>query len=319
METNKIYNEPCLDTLSNMDDNSIDCVITSPPYWQLRDYGYDGQWGLEPTFKEYLEHLWQMMDLIYLKLKPTGTCWINLGDTYNGTKVGNTSNIGYGENTVINTFIKQKNEGIKDKCLLLIPHRFAIGCIDRGWILRNDCIWAKRNGMPESVTDRFGKKHEYMFFMVKSEKYFFDLDAIRDKTITGIDRCDVVKSKTSSNSTALNSGRAKELESNGSYEFKNNPKGKNPGDVSDFWDIPTKPSSSKHYATYNDSLLVKPILAGCPEGDVVYDPFMGTGSTGEVALRSGRNFIGSEMSEEYCKIANKRLVPFLAQLDLFNN
>ena len=102
------------------------------------------------------------------------------------------------------------------------------------WIVRNDIIWAKRNGMPESVTDRFSKKHEYFFFMVKSEKYFFDLDAIRDKTITGIDRCDVVKSKTSSNATALNSGRAKELDSNGSYEFKNNPNGKNPGSVSDF-------------------------------------------------------------------------------------
>lgn len=185
------------------------------------------------------------------------------------------------------------------------------------WILRNDCIWAKRNGMPESVTDRFSKKHEYMFFMVKSEKYFFDLDAIRDKTITGIDRCDVVKSKTSSNSTALNSGRAKELESNGSYEFKNNPKGKNPGSVSDFWDIPTKPSSSKHYATYGDSLLVKPILAGCPKGGIVYDPFMGTGRTAEVALRSERTYIGSEMSGEYCKIANKRLVPFLSQQELF--
>lgn len=173
--------------------------------------------------------------------------------------------------------------------------------------------------MPESVTDRFSKKHEYMFFFVKQEHYFFDLDAIRDKTITGIDRCDVVKSKTSSNSTALNSGRAKELEKNGSYEFKNNSKGKNPGSVSDFWDIPTKPSSSKHYATYNDSLLVKPILAGCPEGGIVYDPFMGTGSTGEVALRSGRNFIGSEMSAEYINIANKRLKPFLLQLELFNN
>ena len=296
MEINRIYNEPCLDTLSKMDDNSIDCVITSPPYWQLRDYGYEGQWGLEPTFQEYLEHLWSLMDEIYRILKSDGTVWINLGDTYNGNKIGNTSNKGYIENEVIDTFRKEKIEGIKNKCLLLIPHRFAIGSIERGWILRNDCIWAKRNGMPESVTDRFSKKHEYMFFMVKSEKYFFDLDAIRDKTITGIDRCDVVKSKTSSNATALNSGRAKELESNGSYEFRNNPKGKNPGDVSDFWDIPTKPSSTKHYATYSDSLLVKPILAGCPKGGIVYDPFMGTGSTAEVALRSGRNYIESEIS-----------------------
>jgi len=313
METNKIYNEPCLDTLSNMEDNSIDCVITSPPYWQLRDYGYDGQWGLEPTFSEYLEHLWQMMDLIYLKLKPTGTCWINLGDTYNGTKVGNTSNKGYSENTVINTFIKQKNEGIKDKCLLLIPHRFAIGCIDMGWILRNDCIWAKRNGMPESVTDRFSKKHEYMFFFVKQEHYYFDLDSIRDKCQPlnrwGGNKLIAKGQSEWDKGTGQQSYRTRDMQPNGGM--------KNPGDVSDFWDIPTKPSSTKHYATYGDSLLVKPILAGCPKGGIVYDPFMGTGSTAEVALRSGRNYIGSEMSEEYCKIANDRLIPFLAQQELF--
>jgi len=148
LETNKIYQEPCLNTLSRMEDSSIDCVITSPPYWQLRDYGYDGQWGLEPTFNEYLEHLWSMMDEIYRVLKPSGTCWINLGDTYNGTKVGNTSNKGFIENTTIDTFKKEKDKTIKNKCLLLIPHRFAIGCIDRGWIVRNDVIWAKRNAMP---------------------------------------------------------------------------------------------------------------------------------------------------------------------------
>ena len=271
MEINRIYNEPCLDTLSKMDDNSIDCVITSPPYWQLRDYGYDGQWGLEPTFNEYLEHLWQMMDDIYRVLKPMGTCWINLGDTYNGIKVGNTSNKGYGENTVINTFIKQKNEGIKDKCLLLIPHRFAIGCIERGWILRNDCIWAKRNGMPESVTDRFSKKHEYMFFFVKQEHYYFDLDSIRDKSIWAD------KDKRADGKRHESNGLCKYWEYSNAVNY--NLKGKNPGDVSDFWDIPTKPSSTKHYATYCDSLLVKPILAGCPKGGIVYDPFMGTGST----------------------------------------
>lgn len=138
METNKIYQESCLTTLGRMSDDYIDCVITSPPYWQLRDYGYDGQWGLEPTFQEYLNHLWQMMDGIYRVLKPMGTCWINLGDTYNGDKIGNTSNKGYIENEAIDTFRKEKIEGIKNKCLLLIPHRFAIGCESPKWILRDD-------------------------------------------------------------------------------------------------------------------------------------------------------------------------------------
>ena len=317
METNIVYNEPCLETCKRLPNESVDCVITSPPYWQLRDYGYPEQWGLEPTFNEYLEHLWTLMDEIYRILKPSGTVWINLGDTYNGNKVGNTSNKGYNENTIVDTFRKNKIEGVRDKCLLLIPHRFAIGCIERGWIVRNDIIWAKRNGMPESVTDRFSKKHEYFFFMVKSEKYFFDLDAIRDKTITGIDRCDVVKSKTSSNATALNSGRAKELESNGSYEFKNNPNGKNPGSVSDFWDIPTKPNRDKHYAQYSDSLISKPIIAGCPEGGIIYDPFMGSGSTADAAIRANRKFIGSEASEEYYDLCSKRIGWQLRQLNLF--
>ena len=316
IEINKIYQEPCLNTVARMDDNSIDCVITSPPYWQLRDYGYDGQWGLEPTYQEYLENLWSLMDAIYPKLKDGGTVWVNLGDTYNGNKTGN-NDPKQKESTIKSKVLKTKQNKIADRCLLLIPHRFAIGCISRGWILRNDIIWAKRNGMPESVTDRFSKKHEYFFFMVKSEKYYFDLDAIRDRTKTGLDRCDIIKSNTSSNATALNSGRAKELEKKGSYEFKNNPKGKNPGSVSDFWDIPTKPSSAKHYASYNDSLLVKPILAGCPKGGIIYDPFMGTGSTAEAAIRAGRRFIGSEMSEDYVKIAEERLDPFLRQLTLF--
>lgn len=361
MEINKIYNEPCLDTLMKMQDNSIDCVITSPPYWQLRDYGYDGQWGLEPTFQEYLEHLWSMMDLIYLKLKPSGTCWINLGDSYS-TQSGTNLAISRGTHKEQDsTYLTNRGESgslIKDKslpnkCLLLIPHRFAIGCIDRGWIVRNDVIWAKRNGMPESVTDRFSKKHEYFFFMVKSEKYFFDLDAIRDKVRTIGDNNDR-QSRWSTNYDGLNHSRrgdssakipqdnaemygsprarqhrtmgnqgyssaaigSPQQDVNGGYP-KNDDKGKNPGSVSDFWDIPTKPSTEKHYASYNDSLLVKPVLSGCPEGGIVYDPFMGTGSTAEVAIRAKRLFIGSEMSSEYCEIANKRLEPYLLQQTMF--
>ena len=379
METNRIYNESNLETMDKMPNEFIDCVITSPPYWQLRDYGYEGQWGIENTYQEYLDNLWQMMDEIYRVLKPNGTVWINLGDTY----------------------------GFK-KCLMLIPHRFAIGCIERGWIMRNDIVWAKRNGMPESITDRFSKKHEYFFFMVKQENYFFDLDAVRDKhkgiysktnknypsrgkskydTIEiesahrqGINKergqnlimkrnnlptqkvfVDFLRSRTSINliveSTELIKSKVehwfrydqkgfrypsiddwntfKYLCDNFDDEFhqidvmlnefeietddilKNINKGKNPSDVSDFWDIPTKPNKEKHYASYNDALLTKPVLAGCKEGGIIYDPFMGTGSTAEVAIRSNRKFIGSEMSKDYCNIANNRLQPFLQQSKLF--
>jgi len=317
MKTNEIYVEPCLVTLKKMPDNFLDCVITSPPYWQLRDYGYEGQWGLEPTFNEYLENLWSMMDEIYRVLKPTGTCWINLGDTYNtisggirglerAKKNGATRSISK-KNIIGQGFQQQKATDIANKCLLLIPHRFAIGCIDRGWIMRNDVIWAKRNAMPESCTDRFSKKHEYFFFMTKSEKYFFDLDAIRDKTITPPQ----VRNKAEEEFGSGTSNFSKGERTWGSE------KGKNPGSVADFWDIPTKPSTNEHYASYNDELIRKPILAGCPEGGIVYDPFMGTGSTAEVCLRSKRLFIGSEMSEKYVEIANKRLEPFLMQQTFF--
>lgn len=396
IEINKIYKEPCLETLRKMPDELLDCVITSPPYWQLRDYGYDGQWGLEPTFEKYLENLWEMMDEIYRVLKPTGTVWINLGDTYNSG--GNTRSNKEGQ--------KEWRADGKPKCLLLIPHRFAIGCIERGWIMRNDIVWAKRNAMPESVTDRFSKKHEYFFFMTKSTNYYFDLDSVRDRAKvdtpkkyydldgSGISK-DLVGQRISKDKPAQYAVIDKEFrnlvvevrdlpdhnelraylskarkssghtiqeiedyfgtqaphhwfEKNGSYpsvddwfklkellkfdetydkqmtevELKsglkeNNPKGKNCGDVSDFWDIPTKPSSTNHYATYNDDLLKKPILAGCPEGGIIYDPFMGTGSTAEATIRANRNFIGSEMSDEYYNICENRLKPFLTQTKLF--
>ena len=313
METNIVYNEPCLETCKRLPNESVDCVITSPPYWQLRDYGYPEQWGLEPTFNEYLEHLWTLMDEIYRILKPSGTVWINLGDTYaRGTRKKDGTN-----HTVIKTSKEhhiepnsKPNYGGLDKCLLLIPHRFAIGCIERGWIVRNDIIWAKRNGMPESVTDRFSKKHEYFFFMVKSEKYFFDLDAIRDKHIWAD------KDNRADGKRHISNGLSQE----GNYSTNAvcyNSKGKNPGSVSDFWDIPTKPNKDKHYAQYSDSLISKPIIAGCPEGGIIYDPFMGSGSTADAAIRANRKFIGSEASKEYYDLCSKRIGWQLRQLNLF--
>lgn len=301
---NKIFNEPCLETIKRFEPNSIDCVITSPPYWQLRDYGYNGQWGLEPTFQLYLEHLWEMMDGIYKVLKPSGTVWINLGDTYGGSKKGNDD---VKHNNSVGNGVS-KSDG-NNKSLLLLPHRFAIGCYDRGWLVRNDIIWAKRNGMPGPVLDRFSKKHEYFFFMTKSEKYFFDMEGIRDKSAplnrwggnkliaNGISQWD--------EATGQNSYRTRDMQPNGGM--------KNPGSVSDFWDIPTKPSSEEHYASYNDELLKKPIIAGCPKGGLVYDPFMGTGTTAKMCIRTGRNFIGSEMSEKYYKDSTKIINRLLSQ------
>jgi DNA modification methylase len=312
---NQIHNEPCLDTLKKMPNDFLDCVISSPPYWQLRDYGYNGQWGLEPTFQQYLEHLWEMMEEIHRVLKPTGTCWINLGDTYNNSGWAGDRKDKYDDQPIgaIGTKAGRGGQkGFPDKCLVLIPHRFAIGCIDRGWIVRNDIIWAKRNGMPEPVTDRFTKKHEYIFLMTKSKKYYFDLDAIRDRHIWESDKRN--NGKRHQYSEDAKSHEDKKI---GAKAVSFNPKGKNPGSVSDFWDVMTKPSSVKHYASYNVDLITKPILGGCPEGGLIYDPFMGSGTTAIHAIMNNRNFIGSEMSTDYLEIANKRILDVLSSPKLF--
>lgn len=272
MEVNRIILGDCLDHMREMPDGFVDCVITSPGYWQLRDYGWSWQWGLEPTFQEYLEHLWQMIDEAWRVLKPTGSAWINLGDSYaRGSRPCDSPN----QTTTGHRFAEEnyQSKGKPDykglnKCLLLLPHRFAIGCIDRGWIMRNDIIWAKRNGMPESVTDRFSKKHEYFFFMVKQEKYYFDLDGIRDKhnssTLSFEKAASYYRNKTHS---YLADGDQYISSGGTDKQFCNppNPLGKNPGSVSDFWDIPTQPSNDEHYAAYNDKLIGKPIVAGCPQ------------------------------------------------------
>jgi len=225
---------------------------------------------------------------------------------------------------------------------LLIPHRFAIGCIDHGWIMRNDIIWAKRNGMPESVTDRFTKKHEYFFLMAKNQKYYFDLDGIRDKhKQVSIERqlrgtsednkwVNGASGQTPHNLSQPRPNRTTKIKKDQSEMFgspraryhregytgllKN--KGKNPGDVSDFWDIPTKPSSKKHYATYNFDLIDKCIIAGCPKGGTILDPFNGSGTTTLRAEQLDRKWIGIDGSEEYSKIAKKAIENERVQLKL---
>ena len=159
--------------LKDIPDESVDCVITSPPYWALRDYGIDGQLGLEPTFTEYLDKLLAIFDEVKRVLKKTGTLWVNLGDTYSGMKVGNTNN-DQKEGVNTESFKKPKSQ-IADKSLLAIPDRFKIGMIDRGgWICRNDIIWWKRNAMPSSAKDRFTVDYERVFFFTKSQKYYFE-------------------------------------------------------------------------------------------------------------------------------------------------
>ncbi|MFH1563390.1 MAG: site-specific DNA-methyltransferase, partial [Nitrospirota bacterium] len=353
-----IYNGDCLEVLKGIQNDSVDCVITSPPYYQLRFYSgipdyvwgsdkscehefdltktklmhenrnnrsgtqvevignptgttfinreskirqgfcikcgaWKGQLGLEPTYQLYLDHMIEIMVELKRVIKPSGSIWINLGDSYSTLSGGirglTRCDKQYGQishKAVMGQgFDQTKQEDYPKKSLMLIPHRFAIRCIDElGLILRNDCVWAKRNGMPESVTDRFSKKHEFVFFFVKEQKYYFDLDGVRDK-------CTDQNRLTRRLLDPNNNNRMYKRGEDGSKAFGINPltaekarlnmlgKGKNPGDVSDFWDVPTQPSSAKHYATFNSELIDKPILAGCPEGGVILDPFCGTGTT----------------------------------------
>lgn len=316
IEINKIYNEDCLETLSKISNDSVDCVITSPPYYQLRDYGWNGQWGLEKTYQEYLDKLISLMSELKRVLKPTGTMWVNLGDTYFGGSGGpsgfdrKAKDLEWYEKSERNLHTRHSKENnIPNKSLVLIPHRFAIRCIDElGLILRNDVIWAKRNGMPESVTDRFSKKHEFFFFFVKQQKYYFDLDGIREKAKT----TDVSKNGSWQGDRNLTIQPVSEKNTLGGVNLN----GKNPGDVSDFWDIPTQPSSDKHYATYNFDLIDKPIVAGCPKDGIILDPFCGTGTTIARAIQLGRNGIGIDGKQEYCEIAEKRIKQELSQLKL---
>jgi site-specific DNA-methyltransferase (cytosine-N4-specific) len=339
MEDNyQLIQGDCLEVMKTLADVSVDCVITSPPYYQLRDYGFSGQWGLEQTYQEYLEKLWSLMDEVWRVLKPSGTVWINLGDTY-GTQSGAMRDGKFGAKNTNNQVLIQTKQ--VHKSLLLIPHRFAIGCQDRNWILRNTIIWAKTNGMPESVTDRFSKKHEYIFFFVKQSKYYFDLDAVReDHKAVSLARYErgnseqnkywqsgnenivvgahnLSKPRPNRKNDGTNFGTNGTGIKNHSGNSLNHIKGKNPGDVADFWAIPTSSNSQSHYATYNTALIEKPIKAGCPVGGTILDPFCGTATTGISALNLNRKFIGIDGNAEYLKIAETNLKDASAQMKLF--
>ncbi len=302
LELNKIYHMDCLEGLKQLDDESIDCVVTSPPYWNLRDYKVEGQIGLEPTFEEYIEKLLKIFDEVKRVLKPTGTCWINLGDTYSSIHISGNP----GKNSIIGNktgkaqSIKQiKSINLPPKCLCLIPSRFAVEMINRGWILRNEIIWYKPNAMPESVKDRFTVDFEKIFFFVKNKKYYFEQQKEKAKPESA-KRYKYEFMKGSKHK----SGGYSPNEAKHTAGFKNFDGKRNKRSV---WTINTKPFSESHFAVYPPELIEPCILAGCPEGGIVLDPFMGAGTTALVALKYNRNFIGFEINKEYINIAYKRL------------
>lgn len=320
LELNKIYQGDCLEVLKTFPDESINCCMTSPPYWALRDYGVDGQLGLEPTFQQYINKLCDIFDEVKRVLRKDGTCWVNIGDTY-GTKSGSgfaNDNLNplTKEEIAEGTGIYKANElrGTSPemhKNLCNIPARFSIEMQNRGWILRNVIIWHKPNCMPSSVKDRFTVDFEYLYFFVKSKKYWFEQQFEPQKTQEYKTSATIEGYKGNYKGGEITSNELGKSPlahyKNGEYIngfYNPNGLGRNKRAV---WTITTKPFKEAHFATYPEALCETPIKAGCPVGGIVLDPFFGAGTTGLVAMKQNKNFIGIELSPKYCKIANERL------------
>jgi site-specific DNA-methyltransferase (adenine-specific) len=295
-----IINADCRLALQTIESDSVECCITSPPYWGLRDYGVAGQLGLEATPEEYVSHLVEVFAQVRRVLRPDGTCWLNLGDSYTS---GGRKERDPGQSKIHPAFEgnafgdglrPDTPSGLKPKDLVGIPWRVAFALQSDGWYLRSDIIWHKPNPMPESVTDRPTKAHEYVFLLAKSERYHYDADAIKEPFQTD--------PKENYPARARITGRGDQA----------NGLGRNKRSI---WTIPTRPYPEAHFATMPTALVEPCVLAGCPEGGTVIDPFAGAGTVGVVALRHGRNFIGIELNPEYCKMAEKRIA---SDMPLFN-
>ena len=329
-----IHTGDCREVLRSLEPESVQCVVTSPPYWGLRDYGVAGQMGLEPSPKEYVAQMVDVFREIRRVLKPDGTVWLNLGDTYFGGGMGGNpaesphrkqaTNAG----SLVSPPAWKSIHGLKPKDLIGIPWRVAFGLQEDGWWLRSDIIWAKPNPMPESVTDRPSRSHEYIFLLTKSARYYYDVDAVRTEpaetskvrwgqdidTQHGSDRAH---------------GGAKNLKAVGGPRRTDKQRGherKHAGfndrwdsmsreeqqamgaNLRDVWTVATHPYSGAHFATFPPKLIEPCIKAGSREGDLVLDPFTGAGTTGMVATRLDRQFVGVEMNPEYADMARQRII-----------
>ena len=306
--TNRILCGDSFKVLKTIPDESMDCVITSPPYWTLRDYGVKGQIGLELSVEEYLEKLIAIFDEVKRVLKPSGTCWANFGDTYaNKTKGGHQDKV---KKNLFDSFMQKSvipklpvKLDIPAKSLCMIPSRFAIQMIERGWILRNEIIWHKTNAMPQGVRDRFTVDFEKVFFFVKEQKYYFKQQYEPLKNPNELKRRFSYPYENHKYRKLL--GRTpKPLDKIKQSQEEILKRGRNKRCV---WMISNGMSRANHFAVFPEKLVETPILAGCPDGGTVLDPFSGSGTTAAVAKKLGRQFVGIELNAKYVRIAKERL------------
>lgn len=309
---NKIIQGDALTVLKTLPDQCVQTAVSSPPYYSLRDYGIEGQLGLEDTPEEYVARMVDIFREVRRVLKDNGTLWLNLGDSYatdglrtNTNGVGSRSFAGNPDNSFVQKHICQHAEhGVQAKNLIGIPWRVAFALQADGWYLRQDIIWHKPNPMPESVTDRCTKAHEYIFLLSKSQRYYFDNEAIREE----------IKSTTNGSVSVRPSGdsRTRDKEHWGiPHEGRGNVtrtyteiKGANKRSV---WTVATKPYKHAHLAAFPPDLIRPCILAGAPTQHTVLDPFMGSGTTAVVAKQLHRHYLGIELNPAYIDLARERL------------
>jgi site-specific DNA-methyltransferase (adenine-specific) len=308
----KILQGDSLEVLRGIDSESIDMCITSPPYWGLRDYGVPGQLGLESTFQEYISKLVVIFDEVKRVLKGTGTCWVNLGDTYSGNKSGYTDTNKNGKVPSDSLIRKKSQKGIIDKTLVGIPERFAIAMTDNGWIRRNTIIWHKPSCMPVSVTDRFTVDFEYLYFFSKNKDYWFE-QQFEPLNIESLKRGrrgnnENKYSKAEGFSGGVHANTMSAPRDFRGYEgLKEEHANRNGRNKRCVWSINPQSYSGAHFAAYPEKLVATPIKAGCPKGGTVLDIFMGSGTTLKVARDLGRHGIGIELNPEYIELAKKRI------------
>ncbi|MDU9376310.1 hypothetical protein McpSp1_09130 [Methanocorpusculaceae archaeon Sp1] len=287
----------CREILPTLPAESVDCVVTSPPYYMLRNYGVDGQIGVETTTEEYISEMVNVFREVRRVLKKNGTLWLNIGDTYSGSgNGGETINPKYQKLTP-DQKVHKKTLELPAKNMFGIPWRVALALQGDGWILRQDIIWSKPNPMPESISDRCTKSHEYIFLFSKSKRYYFDNEAIAEP-VTGTKPSKPSSSRYGGKKYTEHSDKFFRTKSGNLYIPRET---RNKRDV---WVIPTEQRKEAHFATFPYKLAETCILAGCPEGGTVLDPFIGSGTVGKVSLDNNRDYVGIELNPEYAAIAH---------------
>ncbi|MDS9590714.1 site-specific DNA-methyltransferase [Pseudomonas sp. HTZ1] len=304
----------CIEMMRNLPDQSVHTCITSPPYFGLRDYGVDGQIGLEASPREFIENLVAVFREVRRVLRDDGTLWVNMGDSYAGSwGAHGRDDMGLGGQSLSARQIaasarklkKPNHIGFKPKDLMGLPWRLAIALQDDGWYLRQDIIWHKPNPMPESIKDRCTKAHEYLFLLSKSPRYFFDQDAIREPA----------RAQASPESASRRNSFARETKyTDGEHgQTAQHRTGRDDVDYDEtrnkrsVWTVATASFKGAHFATFPPDLIRPCVLAGSPRGGVVLDPFGGAGTTALVAMQEGRQSVNCELNPEYAAIARQRL------------